>query len=173
MEICTSRKKSCFASCMHSHANRERPAVQLLSVQYDASPRPEWKYRKGKTPSFTSHTFAKKDGMLNLCTPFVLAIHPPQIEQECLNHYRSVGSLISCIALVDLCGVISWRLSKDVRDAFKFRIPNFHSWGPVRIQRKKRRASKCWHAYSSCLATRRLRNQTVITRIKKKPSKFT
>lgn len=60
-----------------------------------------------------------------------------------------------------------------MRDALKFRIPDFHSRGQVRIQRKKQRASKCWHTYSSCLATRRLRNQTVITHTQKRPSKFT
>lgn len=47
-----------------------------------------------------------------------------------------------------------------MRGAFKFRIPDFHSRGQARIRRKKRRANKCWHTYSSCLALRRLRNQT-------------
>lgn len=100
------------SSRMHSHVNGKRPAVQLLSVRYDASPRPE-REKKKKTPQkkqrkvFTSRAFAKKDGVLNLCNPFVLLTHPPQLEQECLIHCGSVRSQISCIASADLFGVIS------------------------------------------------------------------
>lgn len=63
--------------------------------------------QKRQREVFTSRAFAKKDSMLNLCNPFVLLTHPPQIEQECLIHCRSVGSQISCIALLDLLGAIS------------------------------------------------------------------
>ena len=63
--------------------------------------------QKKQQKVFTSRAFAKKDGVLNLCNPFVLLTHPPQLEQECLIHCGSVRSQISCIALADLFGVIS------------------------------------------------------------------
>lgn len=157
---------------MHSHVNGKRPAVQLLSVRYDASPRPE-REKKKKTPQkkqrkvLSSRAFAKKDGVLNLCNPFVLLTHPPQLEQECLIHCGSVRSQISCIASADLFGVISWRLSNmwEALSNSEFQISTRGAkWGFR--EREGRRASECWHAYSSCLATRRLRNQTVITRTK-------
>lgn len=133
---------------MHSQVNRERPAVQLSSVRNDASPRPDWKYTKEQTKkrkTFTSHAIAKKDSVLDLCNPFVLATHPPRIDQERLNHGRSDGRQICRIVSLDFRGVISRRLSKDVRRTFKFRILNFHSLGAERGFRKRekgRRAGK-------------------------------
>ena len=64
-------------------------------------------HKRSSEKFFTSRAFAKKDGVLNLCNPFVLLTHPPQLEQECLIHCGSVRSQISCIALADLFGVIS------------------------------------------------------------------
>lgn len=97
------------------------------------------KQKKREKKTFTSRAIAKKDSVLNLCNPFVLATHPPRIDQECLNHGGSDGRQICRIVSLDFRGVISRRLSKDVRRTFKFRIPNFHSLGAERGFRKRER----------------------------------
>lgn len=111
VKICVSRKKSCFFLQGFSCEQEKASSSALVSSIWCIS-KTRMKLHKRNSKSFTSHAFAKKDSMLNLCNPFVLLTHPPQIEQECLIHCRSVRSQISCIALVDLFGVISWRLSK-------------------------------------------------------------
>ena len=99
-----------FFSLSHAFSCERKKGQRFSSCQFDMM------HRQGqseKTPQkkqqkvFTSRAFAKKDSVLNLCNPFVLLTHPPQLEQECLIHCGSVRSQISCIALADLFGVIS------------------------------------------------------------------
>lgn len=98
---------------MFAFSYEVRKGQQFSSCQFDMMHQQgQNETTEKKRQTFTSRAFAKKDSVLNLCNPFVLLTHPPLIEQESLIHCRSVGSQISFIALVDLFGVISWRLSK-------------------------------------------------------------
>lgn len=132
--------------------------------------------KKKKEKTFTSHAIAKKDSVLNLRDPFVLATHPPRIDQERLSHGGSDGRQIRRIGSLDFWGVISRRLSEDVRRTFKFRIPNFPLFGGrARFQKERGREGEPANVDTLTVAAspRDASGIKQLARAQRKPSKFT